>query len=266
MKWKCLDQSQIFALMDSFSIIEAAALIAGHPPSNYMYNDHMESWYLDNASHNELTVFELAKSSLERAIITGKLTAFIIGKPVRAWAYEDEKEWKLMAEVDMFKTSVHRDDLIHWLKDRGCYPDFFFPEHEVKDFMNQSHEHYSPKLAATVAAWEAANQAKQNNPTEGKTIEGKTVKAWATTWLQRHAEDYGVSNDKDTKTAFEQMAGIMNWETTGGRAAKVVEVEDTSPTNNSTQDRLVKKTAVVSDLLINNCYANVSDDDSDLPF
>ncbi|MEC7118810.1 MAG: hypothetical protein VXW65_02770 [Pseudomonadota bacterium] len=269
MRWKCLDQSQIFALMDSFSIIEAAALIAGHPPSSYKYNegygDHPSFWYLDG-SNDEQTVFEIARDALERAVTSGILPATIIGDPQNTRAYKNMQAWELIAELNLSKTSIQRKDLINWLKDRGCYPDFFFPENEVMDFMNPNHEHYSPKLAATVAAWEAANQIKQNSPAEGRTIEGKTVKAWATNWLQKHAKGYGVSNGDDTKTAFEQMAGIMNWDTTGGRAAKVVEVKDTSPTNSNTQEEVIKKTAVVSSLLVNRSYRKPSSIDDDLPF
>ena len=254
--------------MDSFSIVEAAALIAGHPPSSYKYNEGYNGefiWYLDGTAE-EQEVFDMAKSSIKRAVESDKLPARVIGNPSRTWAYKDEEDWKLMADLNEFETSIDREDLINWLKDRGCYPDFFFPENEVMDFMNPDHEHYSPKLAATVAAWEAANQAKQNRPAEGKNIDGKTVKAWAIEWLQENAARYRVLNDKETITAFDQMAGIMNWETTGGRSKKVVEVKDTSPTNSSTQGRSIKKTAVVSALKTEPKIHIRSDDDSDLPF
>ncbi len=266
MKWKCLDQSQLFALMDDFSIIEVSAIMAGHSPRNYTFDHEYGDFCLRNASLEETSTFDVVRGAIERSIMNGLLPATVIGKPERPWAYQHEKDWQLIAEIDPSKTFIQREDLINWLKDRGCYPDFFFPANKVMDFMDSNHPHYSPKLAATVAAWEAASKTKMEDPSETKNIEGKTVKTWATHWLQIHAQKYHVSNDTATTTAFSEMAGIMNWNTTGGRAAKVVEVENTSPTNSTTKNKTIKKTTVICALKTDPLIYIQTDTDSELPF
>lgn len=271
MHWKSLDQDQLFALMDSFSIVEAAALIAGHPPSSVgdYWDDAGENqiWGLRAGDHHQRMVFDLAKASLERAVLSGRLPALIMGTYHNYGAYKQEAngDWKLLAEPNLSKTFIQRDDLTDWLESRNCRPEFFFSEKVKHDFMNQEHDHYSPKLAATVAAWEAASHA-----TETGAINGSSPKTWIKDWLKVHAVEYGVTNDKETDDAFEQMATTANWKPKGGRPSS----KKTSPQINQGQTKRMldvdKKRTIRSDLdmplVPPSPHHPVSDIDDDLPF
>lgn len=266
MKWQCLPQEQIFALMDSFSIIEAAALIAGHPPSNYRLDDYNgnEYYYLDNATDQEKTTFDLAKNSLRHAIEMGNLKACIKAIPTQTLYKQDITEnWQIIGKIDDWLTRIKRDDLVSWLAGRGCYPEFFFPEKLEKDYLNQIHPHYTPKLAAVIAAWEATSEA-----VEMGNIDGKTVKQFATEWFKNNAENYGVKNDSNTKTAFEEMATIMNWETTGRRTSTKITLALSGL--DAQQVALIKKSTIdprlklkKEDLTLKPTHQNLEDD---LPF
>ncbi|MGL2992311.1 hypothetical protein ACSVHR_19510 [Acinetobacter nosocomialis] len=61
--WQCLPKEQVFGLMSSFSIVEASALIAGHPPSNCAENT---DW-----NGNPDGTYYLAKALLHKAILEG---------------------------------------------------------------------------------------------------------------------------------------------------------------------------------------------------
>lgn len=54
MRWECLGQDQIFALMDTYSPVQIAALVAGLSPeeaSDYTNSDGETKWSI---SHGEL--------------------------------------------------------------------------------------------------------------------------------------------------------------------------------------------------------------------
>lgn len=266
MKWKCLPKDQIFALMDSFSIIEAAALIAGHPPSNCRFDDYNgeEYVYLSSASEEEKATFDLARSSIRRAIEHSGLEATIKTSYHQVLYKEDfDDAWKAVAAIDEKHTTIDRDDLVGWLAARGCYPEFFFPERLQQDYLNPEHPHYSPKLAAVVAAWQATSEAALNHQ-----LDGKTVKQFGIDWLKQHAATYGVKNNSDTDTAFKDMTTIMNWDTTGGRPSS----KPIPPLNEKEgkHNELIKKRSIDSGLLVNRedllSRPNSQDLEDDLPF
>lgn len=266
MKWKCLPHDQIFALMDSFSIIDAAALIAGHPPSNCRFEDYNgeEYVYLSSASDEEKATFDLARSSIRRAIEHGGLQATIKTSYRQVLYKEDfEAAWQAVADIDDRHTTIDRDDLVKWLSARGCYPEFFFPERFQQEYLNPEHQHYSPKLAAVVAAWQATSEAALNHQ-----LEGKTVKQFGVDWLKQHAAEYGVKNNSDTDTAFKDMTTIMNWDTTGGRPSS----KPIPPLNEKEgkHNELIKKRSIDSGLLVKledlSSRPNSQDLEDDLPF
>lgn len=245
MSWECLPKEQLFSLMDSFSIVEAAALVAGCPPSSvvpeYDYNGNPcgEPCILDNATDYQKSVFDLALKSMVGAIEGGRLKALIKTTPVmQLYKTDSDEAWQAKYFISPNETRVERDELIRWFSSRQCYPDFFFnckntPEYLIKDGNPQ----YAPKLCAIVHAWEATRQAEITN-----TLGGLSVKQYASDWFKENAEKYGVIG----VTNYDDMASILNWATNGGRP--------TIDKHNLKNDKLTlrnNKPQVLADSLIN---------------
>ena len=170
--WQCLPKEQLFSLMSSFSIIEASALIAGHPPSDIRENTDWNNnpdgtFYLASADEHEKTVFDFALSSIIHDVELGELNAIIkTSFAIQLFKNDTQEDWKAKAALDIYQTRIKRDDLINWLGSRHCYPDFFFnndnnPEHLKRD------SYYAPKLAALIEAWKETKQAHLENRLEG---------------------------------------------------------------------------------------------------
>ena len=272
--WQCLPKEQLFSLMSSFSIIEASALIAGHPPSDIRENtdwnnDPDGTFYLSNADDHERTVFDFALSSIIHDVEIGELNAIIKTTfAIQLYKTDTQEEWNAKAALDIFQTRIQRDDLINWLGNRHCYPDFFFnndntPEHLKRD------SYYAPKLAALIEAWKETKQAHLEDRLEG------TVKQHTENWLKEHARIYGVDNLKN----FNELASVVNFEPDGGRKPTLGKGKPT-PTN-SADDGDTKshggKTTIHSELFIqkNDLYSNSNpfnqsksqvETDDDLPF
>jgi len=99
-----------------------------------------------------------------------------------------------------------------WLRERGSKPKFFFPqEKDTPDFLNPEHDHYAPKLAAAIYAWQAVNS-------DPKLTVGKTVKQALLKWLRLKADQFGLTKDDGTpnKQGIEEISKISNWDTKGG--------------------------------------------------
>ncbi|MHA3050867.1 hypothetical protein [Acinetobacter sp. ANC 4640] len=210
--WQCLPKEQLFCLMSSFSIIEASALIAGHPPSDWRENVDWNhgpdgTFYLENASDHEKTVFDVAVSSITHDIEIGELNAVIkTNSYMQLFKTDTQENWQAKATLDVFQTRIRRDDLVNWLKSRHCYPDFFFnnsntPEHLKRD------NYYAPKLASLMEAWKETKQAHAESRLNG------TVKQHAEKWLKENAKTYGIDSLKN----FNELAAVVNFEPDGGR-------------------------------------------------
>ncbi|MFN4061221.1 MAG: hypothetical protein ACK4IA_10770 [Paracoccus hibiscisoli] len=113
--------------------------------------------------------------------------------------------WK---EPDWAHTTVEVEHLKEWLKGRGVFPTFFFPNGVATGFRDKAHPRYSSKLAACVAAWEAVKRPVKNSSPK------QTVKDW----LQSNAASYGVGGESGivSSTVAEELATIVNWATKGG--------------------------------------------------
>ncbi len=210
--WQCLPKEQVFCLMSSFSIIEASALIAGHPPSDWRentdWNNEFDGTYsLANASDHEKTVFDVAMSRITHDVEIGELKAIIkTNSSMQLFKTDTQEAWQAKAVLDIFQTRIKRDDLVNWLKKRHCYPDFFFNNDNTSEHLKRDN-YYAPKLAALMEAWKETKQAHIDNRLNG------TVKQHAEKWLEENAKIYGIDSLKN----FKDLAAVVNFEPDGGR-------------------------------------------------
>lgn len=216
--WQCLPKDQIFSLMDSFSIIEASALIAGRAPSDvvpeYDFNGNpcSEPCILSNANDEQRIVFDLALKSIVGAVEAGRLKAIIKTNSImQLYKTDHDAEWQAKYTLSPNETRIERNELLRWLNSRQCYPDFFFNHKNTPLYLVQDdNRQYAPKLCAIVHAWEATKEAE-----DADALDGQSIKQFAISWLKIHAKQYGVDS-----TDFETMAQIMNWGTMGGRPSR----------------------------------------------
>lgn len=235
-EWKQI--GPFWSLSDTFTVHEAAALIAGFDPhavdASGEFFRNIETGLTDsNGIGHVATVLKV----LANAINAGKLKAMIrrdarlqgwdecpsLGEasrslyPIDPGAIPDGFEQGVIYREapDWKKTTIDREDLIAWLRSRGHTTGFFFPD-EVSvapDYLNPKLPNgYAPKLAAAVNAWLAV-QAMPD--TKGRTIKQALVK-----WLRENAATYGLTDDegKANETGIEEVAKVANWETKGGVA------------------------------------------------
>jgi len=111
-------------------------------------------------------------------------------------------------EPNWAETTIAVDDLKEWLKEKGLYPPFFFPNRPSVDFKDRRNPRYSPKLAACVEAWEQIK-----GPRKSMSVK-QTVKAW----LKSNAASFGVSSETGivSDKLAEELAAIVNWKPKGG--------------------------------------------------
>lgn len=166
-----------YRLLEDFTIHEAAALIADDSPSNIKYSSYEYngdgSYYLDDTE--KYKIFSICVVALTRAIEKEKLLATIKTGSRQPNFYESQnssgyKEWVAIGTIDPTQTTISREDLRAWLKQRGFNQGFFFPENYNNDipYLNPDNAHYPKKLAALVAAWEDANQAAEHDSSINK--------------------------------------------------------------------------------------------------
>jgi hypothetical protein len=248
--FNCLPKEQLSSLMSSFSIAEASCLVAGHPPSDYVYDEHREECYLNNQTIESRTVFDMALNSLKYDIEIGKLKALIKTSYMEElYRTDTQDDWRSKAVLDVFGTRVDRDNLIKWFEKRNCKPDFLFGNTSTPEYLKRN-EYYAPKLASLIMAWEDARQASMENNLNG------TVKQHIETWLTANAKSYGVDNKSD----FSDISSIANFDPNGGRKPTPRNVKPTHTNTSIDSDDGVsdEKIIIMDDLLIqkNDLHAN----------
>jgi len=85
-------------------------------------------------------------------------------------------------------------------------------EAEAPQYLDPTHEHYSPRLAAAVRAWESVGSGGING----------TVKKALSEWLTKHTGDFGNLSAEEIK----QCAYVANWKTSGGRVKGTADESD----------------------------------------
>ncbi|ODT70965.1 MAG: hypothetical protein ABS75_10965 [Pelagibacterium sp. SCN 63-23] len=237
-----LSSMDLWRLSEELAVIDAAILITGNDPSQMgeVYDGNESSWQ----QRTDYDGFDAAFKALKGAILSNKLQA-AVSFPVRTATPETSglravlREGKrvfhmkglsffhhdalvyLQAEPDWSRTTVEVTDLKAWMKSRGIFPEFFFPEEAVEGFRDQKHSRYSPKLACAVAAWEAVETSKPNHSVKD------TVKAW----VKANATRFGMAeaDGLPSATGVEEVAKVVNWETKGGANRTGGEVTEALP-------------------------------------
>lgn len=237
--------NKLWRLVDPFTVHQAAALIADVEPTMVTFNENGEVLINDPSGWSgdiEIMWIKTAFTALVNAINAGKLKA-IIRRTVWQQGWNEEPNFDLgerwaekielleseveeawgtnptylkqakfiyRVEPDWGKTTIERIHLQEWLIRNGILTGYFFPDSiEIPDYLNQSHSRYAPKLAATIHAWLAFNEA------EGK---GKSAKQFLMKWLRENAAHYRLSDDegKPNETGIEECAKVANWQDKGG--------------------------------------------------
>lgn len=174
----------LWSLHDTFTVPEAATLLAGFDPysvdSSGEYFRDPETNLTDSAGIKDV---KTAYSLLVNAIKAEKLHADI-HKDVTMWrdveGFDIEEACKgdcdyldlpdvstpsgtmcCRESIDWVKTTIAREHLIAWLASRGHKTGFFFPNDstDTPGYLDTNHKRFAPKLAAAVKAWEAMEDA-----------------------------------------------------------------------------------------------------------
>lgn len=174
----------LWKLAQSYTVQQAAAIIAGFEPHIFHYLDngrlHGNRVYREINNHYENTSKEAiwvqtAYSALKNSINDGSLNAqlkyltypeYIKRFQNTKLSYEDntqliepitQVEFSSNPTLDWSETKVTHEDLKQWLLSRNFKPAFFFEEQSsnTPDYLNPKHSRYAKKLAATVTAWQS---------------------------------------------------------------------------------------------------------------
>lgn len=218
--WSLLvDPLDFWRLCDELSVIQAALLIIGENPAE------SQEYVLGWEPHNRPGGFDAAFAALSHAVQGGRLRAIIRRRMDGPPDWIENRNIEERAVADPEGTSInHRripawdlttikvDDLRSWLRERGIKTGFFFPQDVASaDYLNATHEHYSPKLAAAINAWEAVTR-------DPSLLRGKTVKQGLLVWLRRNADKYSLTKEDGSpnEQGIEEVSKIANWDFKGG--------------------------------------------------
>lgn len=212
----CISDADLIKLQNIINVVDAAKLILGSD-SKHLYiseDSDYETDYLridwDTGYKFAFDKIEIIIKSLTYAIKSGSLKATVRAytAPSNIVKANSDDKWITEVPLNSFTTTILRDDLKIWLEDRGVYPPQLFPFQKDKAYLSDQHPHFSPKLAACVNVWQAAQDA---------VIQGQTVKQWMQEWLSNNKEELGLG-DRGAKV-IDQLATISNWDTSGGRSS-----------------------------------------------
>lgn len=194
-------------LVDEFTIVQAALLIANEDPSSDQY--HIEEW----SSDQRPTGYEAAKAGLLNAVVSGKLKAKIVNTVELVDLHAADESITILpnakenGQINIHKTVISGDAIRAYLLERGFRTGFFF-EHQHNNSFAQDPKSafFAPKLHAANKAWEAVT----NDP---KRLRGKSPKQALDKWLNENAKEYGLlkKDGSINKFAIEEISKIANW-------------------------------------------------------
>ena len=192
-------------LPEAVSLREAACLVAGYDPTAFsLCKDN------DEVSINYPKYFPAIRA-LKYAVRHEHLKADI------GWETEyDEDTGEKYAPcretsvIDLDETIITVENLKNWLLGRGFKAGFFFPT-SLPDYLDKTHLHYSPKLAAAISVWEAVTS-------NTSLMRAKSPKQAMMIWLRINAQNYGLSKEdgNPNEQGVEEIAKIANWDSKGG--------------------------------------------------
>lgn len=200
-----MDTLTYWKLCTSFTPAETAALIVGALPEDICINgivNDVQAYYLGSLgteAHEHDAHFRAVLTALAEALRSGVLTGN--RAPIGPGKFH------------LGRTRINTDDIRIWLGSRGITSGFFFPQHntDLPAYLDQSHPHYAPKLAAAIRAWEAVTS-------EQPRLRGKTPKQAIKKWLTENAAQYGLTKNDGTPNnqGVEEISKLANWKPDGG--------------------------------------------------
>ncbi len=197
-------------LCDSLSVHDAALLIIGEDPSDFVGT---EKWS-----------YPKPYAAVEKALL-----AATNSRSVDSWDQQSSEYFD--AATDTF---VQVGSLTYWLhlNEVNCF--FTVLPNKSPQYLDRDNPFYSPKLAAAVNAWLAVttDSKYQNN--------GKTIKQNLENWLTSHAADYDLVKDDGevNKDAISnQVAKVANWGTKGGAPKTPIPDNPSTPLQEPTDEK-----------------------------
>ena len=167
-------------------------------------------------------------SALNSEVIRGRTTWRTVTKTdpdgIESWQESIE------GEVCGDRSTINMDSLRSWLAAKNVTIEQFAglaPTSE--DFLDRELVAYSPKLAATVAAWRHVSK---NLKT------GISVKQQLMNWLKENSPRYWPDglDPKVTDTFIKEAARIANWDVDGGRPSTFLEKREKNSSRRSMRD------------------------------
>ena len=202
-----MGEDEALKLADALSIVNAACCIVGINPS-FTIKDGLTDFDFHSTSAGRPAKMpfgqtDLTISAICSAIKTEKLTP--------AHLEHADTESSKDTFYNIWETLIDVDELKRWLLSRNCKPPFFFGDEasSTPSYLEDTHPHYSPQIAAAIQAWEAIQ--------DPELRKGKSVKGAATEWLETNYRALGlVHNGERNNNAITRIATLVNWETSGG--------------------------------------------------
>lgn len=257
---KGISNDEVFKLMDAFSVVDASCLIAGVSPNQAYYEDNWGEWGIrrnSNDPENAGDVFSIALNALINSIKTNKLNAVIVLENYNTKHLTKasmSKDWLLTHDIDAKRTTIDRNDLISWLKQKKVFPDVFFPQGRISDISNTEHKFYCPKLHLIVDAWESLFTAD---------IQSTTIKKHLEQYMCENKTKYrGLADTKES--SISSLAEIANFDKGGSTIVG-------NPLHHFGVEEYIESVEVKKQPINPQIYAEIPsnvevDLDSDLPF
>jgi hypothetical protein len=218
----------LWFLHDSFTVQQAAALIADFDPNTVRWNMNGGAWFENEHGLTEsegINRVTTAFTALVNAINGGTLAATIrrdarlqawdefpnIGENCRAMHEPDDTQLGEFETGVIYKespdwslTTITRTDLVNWLHSRGMRTGFFFPDAspDTPGYLDSKNPRYPRKLAAAVSAWMAVTEPSKKSPKQA-----------LDKWLREHATDFGLTDaaGNPINAAIEECSKVANW-------------------------------------------------------
>lgn len=217
--------SEHWRLCDDVTVVQAALLIINVDPAG------VQERVFDTDSfetHAKPGGFDTVFSALKNAINSGKIKPTRTVKQKRMVRTEDNEGAPAQVEIETgsinwSETTIAIKDLKEWLIGKKIKSGFLFPEgmDGKAAYLDSSHPHYAPKLAAAVMAWLAINQ-------DSNALRTKTPKHAAEAWLRAHATEFNlIWNGSVNNDAILEISKIVNWKGGGPLETPTVSAQKT---------------------------------------
>lgn len=195
--------SKYWLLAEEYRVVDAVILILGLEPQGLA-----DSIRYNMQKNKPIPPeFKAANAAVSSALNLGRVEGSLIRETEEVYG---EGYVDIPGSVDMYRSTVYRESLVTWLKERNFTDCIWFPKSAVETgFRNKNHPRYSAKLAAVVEAWEAFDE---------ESNEAGRPKQRLAKWLRLNAARFGLTNEEGlpSETVVEALAKVANWDTGGG--------------------------------------------------